>query len=249
MNMDTKTNRKGRNKSESLAAAKQRLGAVEYVPTASLKSYAGNSRRHPERQLSQLMASIRTFGIVMPILTDVGGTIVAGHARVEAARRLRVTKVPVLVTTGWTEAQIRAYRLAENRLAQLGQWDEAQLATELSVLVEIDELPLEAFGWQAKEIDLVTGGSAASASAQKAPRARNGRKLRASQIGDCWWLGFYLFQLSKGELESPFGRSPPATFFAICAVSALRRWALSIGIQPVLPNTERASTMSGAPGS
>jgi hypothetical protein len=206
--VSTKFKPRGRSQSESLTQAQLRLGAVGYVRISSLKSDATVSRRHSKRELSQPTASIRTFGTVMPILVDADGTIVAGHARVEAARGLRLRTVPVLVSTGWTEVQIRAYRAADNRLAQLGEWSEAQLSMALSDLVDLDELPLEAFGRQAEDSDCITGGRAEPGSLQEAAslKARKAKRAPASRIGDVWWLGIYLWRLSSGELESPFGR-------------------------------------------
>jgi hypothetical protein len=232
--MTNQTSRKANKKSESLAAAKQRLGPVEYVPTASLESYAGNARRHPERQTAQLMTSIGVFGFMVPVLVDDSGTIIAGHGRIEAARRLGLAEVPVLAATGWTEAQIRAYRLADNRLAELGEWNEAQLTIELSALVAIDELPLEAFGWHIEEIDLITGACVAATSAHKPAKAK---KAPVSHVGDVWLLASYLLHLSQGDLESPLGRIPRAAFFCTCVDAALRRWAATIGVQPVLADT------------
>src|SRR6476620_1479506 len=99
---------------ESLAAAQRRLGQVEYRPIGQVRAYAANPRRHPKKQLVQLAASIEQFGFTLPILVDAKGEIVAGHARVEAARRLGMGEVPVLVATGWSEAQVRAFRIADH---------------------------------------------------------------------------------------------------------------------------------------
>lgn len=110
-----------------------------------LKPSRRNSKRHPENQISLLMQSLSDFGWTMPILVDADGEIIAGHGIFEAARRIReqgaqipgwpdTSTVPVVVNDRLTEAQRRAYRIADNRLAELGRWDEEALAEELKAL-------------------------------------------------------------------------------------------------------------------
>lgn len=107
----------------SLPIFEQKLGPIEYRTTASLTAYPGNPRKHSEKQIVKLMASISQFGFAVPILVDEESVIIAGEARVEAARRLKFGEVPVIVAGQWSKAQVRAYRLADNRLAELGTWD------------------------------------------------------------------------------------------------------------------------------
>src|SRR5690348_1242776 len=92
-----------------LAAIDQRLGPIEYRPTDSLKAYANNPRKHPEKQLVKLAASMTEFGCALPILVDDGDTIIAGEARVAAAKRIGMCEVPVIVAHHWSPAQVRAY--------------------------------------------------------------------------------------------------------------------------------------------
>jgi len=120
-----------------------RLGPIEYHPIGSLTAYEKNPRRHPEKQIVKLAASIREFGFALPVLVDADRTIIAGHARVEAARRLGVAEVPVLVAADWSKEQERAYRLADNRLAELATWDDELLAIELSALIEVNQVAIE----------------------------------------------------------------------------------------------------------
>ena len=79
--------------------------------------YARNARTHSEAQVAQLAASIREWGWTMPVLADEAGVIIAGHGRVLAARSLGITEIPVMIARGWSEAQKRAYVLADNKLA------------------------------------------------------------------------------------------------------------------------------------
>jgi hypothetical protein len=80
----------------SQSTVEQQLGPIQYRPLLALTAYKDNPRKHPERQIVQLAASITEFGFTIPVLIDAGGFIIAGHARIEAARRLGMTEVPIL---------------------------------------------------------------------------------------------------------------------------------------------------------
>ena len=110
---------------------------IEVRDVALLIPYAKNARTHSEAQVAQLAASIREWGWTTPVLIDESNGIVAGHGRVAAARKLGMEQVPVIVTTGWTDAQKRAYILADNKLAMNAGWDEELLRLELADLEEL----------------------------------------------------------------------------------------------------------------
>ncbi|MGX7926563.1 site-specific DNA-methyltransferase [Tsuneonella sp. HG094] len=176
-----------------LAALERRLGSIEYRPIASLKKYENNPRKHPEKQLVKLGGSIEEFGFTMPVLIDEHDTIVAGEARVEAAKRIGMTEVPVIVAHHWSAAQVRAYRLADNKLASMAQWDADALAIELAAIIEFDESPIEVLGWDSAEIDLIledavanddSGAPSDSADEQVAPPGSP-----VTRPGDLWQLG------------------------------------------------------------
>lgn len=173
-----------------LTALEQRLGPIEYRPIAALDKYENNPRQHPEKQLVKLGGSIREFGFAMPVLIDEHDTIIAGEARVEAARRVGMTEVPVIVAHHWSAAQVRAYRLADNRLAELSAWSEDALAIELAAIIELDDSPIEVLGWETGEIDLLLdcdsskAGSPDPADKQLAPENQP-----VSRPGDLWLLG------------------------------------------------------------
>lgn len=173
-----------------LAALEQRLGPIEIRAIESLKTFENNPRKHPENQLTKLTASIEEFGFTMPVLVDETGCIIAGEARIVAAQRLGIGEVPVLVAHHWSPAQVRAYRLADNRLAELGSWDEDALAIELAAILEFDEVPIEITGWDTAEIDLIldehdkSGNSTDPADEQVEPPAQP-----VSREGDVWRLG------------------------------------------------------------
>jgi DNA modification methylase len=103
-------------------------------PLDRLKAYERNSRTHTDDQIAKVAASITRFGFTNPILATDDGTIVAGHGRLLAARLLGMTAVPVIVVTGWTEDERRAYVIADNQLALEAGWDEEILRLELGDL-------------------------------------------------------------------------------------------------------------------
>ena len=103
-------------------------------PVKRLTPYARNARTHSKEQVAQIAASIQEFGFTNPILVDEDGTIIAGHGRVLAAQKLGLAELPVMVATGWSEAQRRAYVLADNKLALNAGWDTDMLRVELTDL-------------------------------------------------------------------------------------------------------------------
>ena len=107
---------------------------IERWPIDKLTPYARNARTHSDEQIAQIAASMREWGWTNPILIDEAGTIIAGHGRIAAARRLGLTEAPVMLAEGWTDAQKAAYVLADNKLALNAGWDSDLLAVELDDL-------------------------------------------------------------------------------------------------------------------
>lgn len=107
---------------------------IDMWPVERLQPYAKNARTHSDEQVDQIAASIREFGFTNPILVDSGDGIIAGHGRLMAAKRLGLPSVPVIVLDHLTDAQRRAYILADNKLALNAGWDDALLADELREL-------------------------------------------------------------------------------------------------------------------
>jgi DNA modification methylase len=131
--------------------AAQATTAIEHLPTADLVPYARNSRTHSDEQVAQIAASIREFGFCNPVLIDAEGTIIAGHGRVMAATRMKLEAVPCLRLSHLTDAQKRAYVLADNRIALSSGWDTELLANELSDL-HADEFDMALLGFDADEL-------------------------------------------------------------------------------------------------
>lgn len=113
----------------------------------ALAPYARNSRTHSAAQIDQIAASITEFGWTTPPLIDENDGIIAGHGRIMAAQQLGIEDVPVIVARGWSEAQKRAYILADNKIAIEAGWDEALLKAEFEALTDLDfDLSLTGFG-------------------------------------------------------------------------------------------------------
>jgi ParB-like chromosome segregation protein Spo0J len=153
----------GANLAKAKAAAAENVRAwpadkVARRPVADLIPYARNARTHSEAQVAQIAASIQEWGWTVPVLIDEGDGIIAGHGRILAAHKLGLESVPVMVAKGWSEAQKRAYIIADNKLALNADWDSDLLKVELSELIEMGfELPL--IGFDASELDkLLAGG-------------------------------------------------------------------------------------------
>lgn len=131
--------------------------SIKYKATGELIPYANNSRTHSEQQVQQVAASIKEFGFTNPILIDHDGGIIAGHGRLQAAQLLSLDEVPTIMLEGLTEAQRKAYVIADNKLALNSGWDDELLKVEIEALTESD-FNLDILGWDtlpsfAEEID------------------------------------------------------------------------------------------------
>lgn len=129
------------------------LGAkqIEMVSIESLIPYAKNARTHSDEQVAQIAGSIKEFGFNNPVLVDADNSVIAGHGRLMAARKLGLTEVPVVKLQHLTESQRKAYVLADNRIALNSGWDTSMLTLELQDLK--DEIDLSLLGFDADELD------------------------------------------------------------------------------------------------
>ncbi len=128
---------------------------VAYCEVAKLKLDPNNPRVHSPRQVRQIARSIKTFGFSVPILVDANFKVIAGHGRVLAARQLGLAEVPIICLDHLSEAQVRAFMIADNRLTENSAWDEKLLAQQLQELSVLDlDFSLEATGFEMGEIDL-----------------------------------------------------------------------------------------------
>jgi DNA modification methylase len=134
----------------------RKLLNIVYKQTADLVENPNNARIHPPLQMRRLEAAIREFGFINPVIVYRSGQIQAGHARVAAAKKIGIEKVPTIAVEELTEDQLRAYALADNRLAEKAGWDKEILAIELQRLIALDNnLDITITGFEIPEIDLI----------------------------------------------------------------------------------------------
>lgn len=171
-------------------------------PIGALKVPPRQLRRHSQKQLAQITASIREFGFLNPILIDSEDQVVAGVGRLEAAKTLGLSQVSTVCLSHLSEVQIRAYRIADNRLAELSGWDDELLRLELGDLAEISlDFDLEITGFDTAALDLMlsdTPGAANPDDAEPEPAVS-----AVSRLGDLWQLGRHrLFCGDAQDVES-----------------------------------------------
>ena len=159
---------------------------VVYRPIGCLVPDPRNARTHPRRQVDQIVASIRAFGFTNPILADEQGQLIAGHGRLLAAKQLGLAEAPVIELAGLSEAQKKALRLADNKIALNAGWDIEILKLELAdlSLPEVD-IDLGLTGFASGEIDVILAGSPDPDDEVIPPVPVNPR----ARLGDIWQLG------------------------------------------------------------
>ena len=171
----------------TLAFAPER---IESWPLARLQPYAKNAKLHGDEQVAKIAASIAEFGWTVPCLVGEDGELIAGHGRVLAATQLGLAAAPVIVLGHLTEAQRRAYRLADNKLTELGTWDEALLSAELQDLLA-EDFDLSLIGFEDGELQaLLTGeGEPEAGSSETEDDVPELPEDPVSRPGDLWVLG------------------------------------------------------------
>lgn len=151
---------------------------------ADLAPYARNARLHSPEQVAQIAASIREFGFNVPVLLDAKDSIVAGHGRVLAAQSLGLAEVPTICLGHLSDQQVRAYRLADNRIALSAKWDDALLSLEMVDLRDAG-VDLALLGFDDKEVNRLLTGSGDPAEDETPPVPEH----PVSRPGDVWVLG------------------------------------------------------------
>ena len=159
--------------------------AIDHRRIADLVPYARNARTHSEAQVALIAGSIREYGFTNPVLVDGANGIIAGHGRVMAAESLGLGTVPVIELAHLTEAQKRAYILADNRLAEQAGWDRDLLSLELGDLRDLG-VALGDLGFEAGEIDALFRGAEADPREDVVPEVP---VVPVSRVGDLWLLG------------------------------------------------------------
>jgi ParB-like nuclease domain len=166
---------------------------IERAPLARLTPCKTNARTHSPKQVGRIAASIKRFGFIVPVLVNAENQIVAGHGRVEAAKLLGLPEVPVLRVSHLSSAEQRAFVIADNRLAELAEWDRDTLAIELEGLIELD-FDVEVTGFDIGEIELILrdeeedeGGKGKTGAGANTAKSTCGPAV--SRRGDVWLLG------------------------------------------------------------
>lgn len=192
---------------------------LETIQIDALIPYARNSRTHSDAQVAQIAASIKEFGFTNPVLIDAGGGIIAGHGRVLAARKLGLSEVPCIRLEHLTDAQKRAYVIADNRLALNSGWDMEMLKVEFADLQELG-FDLELTGFDLDEIKelLAPVGTEGLTDPDDAPPLPENPRTRP---GDIWVMGKHrllcgdstsvsdLEKLTEGQLVDMWLTDPP----------------------------------------
>ncbi len=158
---------------------------ITYRPVGGLIPYARNARTHSEAQVALIAGSIREYGFTNPVLVDGASGIIAGHGRVMAAGKLGLATVPVIELAHLTEAQKRAYILADNKLAEQAGWDRELLALELGDLRDM-AIDLASLGFDAGELDALMNAGEADPREDEVPPVP---AVPVSRPGDLWILG------------------------------------------------------------
>lgn len=177
--------------------------AVTNLPVSELKPYSRNARTHSKKQVGQVAASIQSFGFNVPILVDEEQTVLAGHARLEAAKKLGLDTVPCVRLSHMSKAQKKAFILADNRLALNAGWDEETLSLELKDLIDLDkDFEIGVTGFSVAEIDgLVEGIRFEEPGNPKDNRLPEVTDVAVTRPGDLWLLGPH--RLLCGSALSP----------------------------------------------
>ena len=155
---------------------------------STLIPYARNSRTHTDEQVAQVAASIKEFGFLNPVIIAEDNTILAGHARVLAARKLGLDKVPCVKAENLTEAQKRAYIIADNKLSLNAGWDEELLAVEISDL-QAESFDLSLLGFDEKELDKLLSPSGEDVKEDDFDIDAELDKPVFTKDGDLWQIG------------------------------------------------------------
>jgi ParB-like chromosome segregation protein Spo0J len=199
---------------------------LEYVPVNELIRYKGNSRTDSRQQIRKVAESIKRFGFCAPVLIDDHHQIIAGHGRVEAAKLLGPAAVPTLRLSHLSEAEKRAYAIADNRLAEQAGWDREMLAIELQDLVDLD-FEVELTGFDLGEVDLILNSNRDRFGGGVDKRAERPSQPAVSQAGDQWVLGEHRLVCGDAGAERD------------CAAidAAIQRWQTFTGEPALLSRT------------
>ena len=193
---------------------------IEHVSVDKLIPYANNARTHSDAQVAQIAASIKEFGFNNPVLISEDGTIIAGHGRLMAARKLGLTDVPCIKLSHLTPTQRKAYVIADNQLALNAGWNEELLTIELDELLA-DNFALEVLGFDPDELKRLMGENEVTQGLTDEDQAPEVENNPVTKLGDVWVMGKHrlmcgdstsmddLETLCEGQLVDMWLTDPP----------------------------------------
>ncbi len=162
---------------------------IQNIEIARIREYKNNPKLHNRVQITKIRESIREFGFINPVLLDENLEIIAGHGRVAAARDMGLHDVPAIILSHLTDAQKRAYRIADNKLTELGKWSIELLNLEFTELSKLDlNFDLGITGFETSEIDLILDGDGTSGPKNDMVPTLTDDDRRCRR-GDIWRLG------------------------------------------------------------
>jgi DNA modification methylase len=173
---------------------------IELWPIEKLITFARNPRTHSDTQVAQIAASIAAFGFNNPILVDTKAGIIAGHGRLRAARKLQLKEVPVIILDHLSEAQKRAYIIADNQLALNAGWDEELLRAELAAL-QAEDFNIDLIGFEDDELARLLATHDATEGLTDEDAIPELPRTPVSIVGDLWILGDH--KLLVGDATEP----------------------------------------------
>jgi hypothetical protein len=197
---------------------------TEVIAVNKLKPRKTNARTHSRKQIRQIAECIKRFGFNNPVLVDDADEIIAGHGRVEAAKLLQLTEVPALRLSHLSDAEKRAYVIADNRLAELAGWDKEILAIELQGLIDLN-FEVELTGFDIGTIDIILDDADSARGECIGPEDETpdtGSTPAVTQTGDIWELGQHRVRLCRTARHL-------MSRLRICVISTLRGCA-AVGI-------------------
>lgn len=178
---------------------------ISYVTPEALKQPKRNVRRHPPEQLAALARSIEQYGFMVPVLIDGSGAIVCGVARVEAAKQAGLREIPAIEVTHLSKAQIRAYRLADNKLAEAATWDLEELKLEFEEIALLEPgFELTDTGFHMAELDIILDGDAQSDAADLDGIAPEQEAV--ARVGDLWLMGKHKLLCGDAKADAAYAR-------------------------------------------
>ena len=164
--------------------------SIVYQSVDALQPRSTNPRTHSKKQIGQIASAIQRFGFTNPVLVDEAKGIIAGHGRVEAAKLAGLDKVPTILLSAMSEADIRAYVIADNKLAENAGWDRELLGLELKYLSDLDiDLDVTITGFELPEIDLLIGEVTDGADDPADASVAVSPDPPVTRLGDVWQIG------------------------------------------------------------